>query len=95
MFALDTFDEGHGLWQTALALSIHLVPSLLVVAVLVVAWRWEWVGALLYAMLATAYTVRVLPAHISWALTIALPMLVIAALFLMNWLKRSDLRLTH
>lgn len=95
MFALDALGEGHGFWQTVLALSIHLVPPLLIVAVLLVAWRWEWVGALLYAMLATAYAVRVLPAHISWALTIALPMLIIAALFLINWRKRSELRFTR
>ena len=91
LFALDVFNETHGFGQTALALLIHLVPTAIVVAVLIVAWRWEWIGAVLYAAAAAFYASRVLPKHPSWALTIALPLLAIAALFLVNWLKRSEL----
>lgn len=54
LFALDVFEESAGFWRTILALLIHLVPVYLVVIALVVAWRWEWVGAALFAALALA-----------------------------------------
>ncbi|MGA3262760.1 MAG: hypothetical protein ABSC47_01795 [Terracidiphilus sp.] len=95
MFSLDVFNEAHGFGQTALALLMHLIPTAIVVAVLIAAWRWEWVGAVLFAALAALYAASVLPKHPDWVLTISAPLLVIAALFLVNWLKRSELRNTH
>ena len=48
LFALDVFSESHGLWQTLLALAIHLIPTAFVIVVIVIAWQWEWIGALLF-----------------------------------------------
>jgi hypothetical protein len=95
LFALDVFNETHGFGQTALALLIHLVPTAIVVAVLIVAWRWEWIGAALFTAAAAFYAKSVLPKHPGWALTIAMPLLVIAVLFLVSWLRRSELRTAH
>lgn len=95
LFALDVFGESHSAWQTAIAFLIHLVPAALVLLILLLAWRWEWIGALLYAAAAVCYAVKVLPAHLTWAMTIDLPMLVIAALFFVDWIKRKELRVTH
>jgi len=58
MFALDVFGEGHGFWKTLLALLIHLVPVYIVLAVLAMAWRWEWIGAVGFAGLAMWYAQR-------------------------------------
>jgi len=92
MFALDVFGEGYGFWKTLLALFIHLVPVYMVLAVLVIAWRWEWVGALGFAGLAIWYAKWAWPRHPIWILGIGGPLLVIAALFLVNWLKHDELR---
>ena len=98
LFALDVFGEGYGFWQTLLALVIHLIPTWILIALLILAWRWEWIGAVSYAAAAILYIATVLsrplPAAVklNWALTIAGPALIIAALFLFNWLKRGSLR---
>ena len=100
LFALDVFDGHLGFWQTALALTMHLIPSFVLIAALVLAWRWEWIGAalygaagLLYAAWAVFMSRPVPPAmRLIWILTIAGPAFVIAGLFLANWLKRGDLR---
>ena len=99
LFALDVFDEGLGVWKTLLALVIHLVPVFALILVLIVAWRWEWVGALLYGAAGAWYIAMTvgnpsLPAAIKliWCLTIAGPALLIAVLFLFNWLYRAQLR---
>jgi hypothetical protein len=98
LFALDVFGEGYGFWKTLLALTMHLIPNFVLIAVLVLAWRWEWIGAALYAAAGTLYVIMVVlrplpPAiKLSWILTIAGPAFVVAALFLVNWLKRGELR---
>jgi lysylphosphatidylglycerol synthetase-like protein (DUF2156 family) len=98
LFALDVFNEVHGFWRTVLALSIHLIPAMVIVVVLIVAWRWEWIGTGLFALLAVYYAVTMLSRNINnWSavLGISLPLLLIAAMFLVAWLKRSDARLAH
>lgn len=97
IFALDVFSEEHGLWQILIALSIHLIPSFVLIGVLVLAWRWEWIGAILYAAAGVLYIAWVLPRPIPptlkiiWVLMIAAPAFLIAALFLANWLRHEEL----
>ena len=38
--------------ETLVALGMHLIPTLLVVITLVAAWRWTWVGAVVFFGLA-------------------------------------------
>ncbi len=49
MFALDAFAPGLTIWQQLGAFVIHLIPSFVLLALLVVAWKWELVGGLLLA----------------------------------------------
>jgi cytosine/uracil/thiamine/allantoin permease len=90
MFATDVFNEGYSFWNTVLAFAIHLVPAAIVVVVLVLAWRWEWIGAVLFAAVGTLYMLNVLR-HLNWILMISGPLVLIAALFLVSWLKRAEL----
>ena len=83
LFALDVFSEQSGFWNTTLALMMHLIPSALVVAALVLAWRWEWIGAVLFAFLGVSYTLTARD-HPDWILLISGPLFLIALLFLMN-----------
>jgi hypothetical protein len=100
LFALDAFDGHLGFWQTALALTMHLIPSFVLIAALVLAWRWEWIGAALYGAAGLLYVWWVVslsrpvpPAmRLIWILMIAGPAFAIAGLFLANWLKRGDQR---
>jgi hypothetical protein len=55
MFALDAVQADRGFWVSLAALLIHLVPTVLVLLTLMVAWRWEWLGALLFAALGGLY----------------------------------------
>jgi hypothetical protein len=98
IFALDVFNEAHGVWRITLALAIHLIPSALVVAALIVAWRWELAGAMLFAFLTALFVWSKSPTHFmhwSMVLGIPLPLLVIAGLFLADWIERPKPRLSH
>lgn len=95
MFALDVFQEPEGLWRTALAFAIHLVPAGAVVAMLAVAWHWEWMGTVLFALAAGFYAHEVLPRHPDWAAFLCTPLLAIAGLFLADWFAERGRRVAH
>ena len=93
LFALDVFSEGYGFWETIVALLLHLVPTFIVVIALVIAWRWEWIGAILFIALALFYLVWTW-GRFPWItyLTISGPLFLVGALFLINWVYRAELR---
>jgi len=97
LFALDVFSEGHGFWKTILALAIHLIPAFVLIGGLILAWRWEWIGAVLFAAAGGLYIGLVLRLHLSvaiklnWILTIAGPAFIVSATFLANWWKRGEM----
>jgi len=97
MFALDVFDGRHGFLETMQALAIHLIPPLALTAALILAWRWEWIGAALFGGSGLFYVNEVL--HASWPaatqmtsiLVISGPALLVATLFLVSWFHRGEL----
>jgi hypothetical protein len=91
LFALDVFGAGKGFWKTLVALAVHLIPTFIVLIVLTIAWRWEWVGAACFGGLGMWYAIGHWRLHPDWVVAIAGPILVIAALFLGNWLKHAEL----
>ena len=90
VFALDVFGQGYGFWETIVALAMHLIPTAIILALLVVAWRWEWVGALLFPMLGVLYIVSS-QGRLHWSvyLVMAGPLFLVGGLFLCDWLLRS------
>jgi len=93
IFALDVFDTPGGFWQKSLALAMHLIPTAVVLAALAVAWRYEWIGAILFPLLAILHLVTAWGRlHWSAYVVIEAPLLLLGALFLVNWLNRATLR---
>ena len=93
LFALDVFGEGHGFWGTLVALFMHLIPNMVVLVVLVLAWRWEWIGAVLFAGLGIFYIVWAWGKfHISAYLVISGPLFLVAVLFWVGWMYRNQIR---
>ena len=93
LFALDVFSEETGFWEELLALLIHLVPVYMVVFVLVVAWKREWIGAILFPALAVLYVV-LSGGRQHWSAYAAISgsLIVIGVLFLLNWKYRVQLK---
>ena len=92
LFALDVFTEETGFWEEMLALLIHLVPVYMVVIALVVAWKWEWVGAILFIALAIFYVV-LSGGRQHWSAYAAIcgSLIMIGVLFLLNWKYKAQL----
>lgn len=90
LFALDVFGEGYGFWETLVALMMHMIPTLLVVVGLILAWRWAWTGTVWFTALGVWYLLMT-RGDWAWAtfLLIPGPLFLIAVLFLIAWLYRD------
>ena len=93
LFALDVFGEGYDFWETIVALVMHLIPTGIILISLAIAWRWEWIGAILFVALGVGYVITAW-GRFEWTtyLLIAGPLFLVGALFLVNWLYRAELR---
>jgi hypothetical protein len=93
LFALDVFDADYGLGETLIALIMHLVPTFVLLLAVIIGWRWEWIGGLLFQGFSIFYVV------IAWGqfpfvnyLAISGPLFLVGSLFLLNWRYRDELR---
>lgn len=88
LFALDAFNEGSFIAALP-AFAIHLIPSLLVLAVVAVAWKFEWIGAIIFLGLAFLYAM-VVRGRLDWIVTISGPLALVGVLFLVSWGRHAD-----
>jgi hypothetical protein len=54
MFSLDIFDGHYGFWGTILGLFMHNLPSLFLTAILIISWKYELAGAIMFGALGVA-----------------------------------------
>ena len=81
IFSFDALEEGIVIWL------MNLIPSLLLVVVLLVAWKYELIGGMIYFLLALAFFVETVAVRGQewWAASIiAVPVCLIGALFIAN-----------
>ena len=57
LFALDVFSEGYGFLELLVALFMHLLPSLVLVAILILAWKRPKWGGIAFLVLGLIFTV--------------------------------------
>ena len=48
MFALDAFEPGLTLWQQLAAFFMHMIPSFVLLLILLLAWKREMLGGILF-----------------------------------------------
>ena len=92
LFALDVFSEGHGIGETLVALFMHLLPTFAIVIALLIAWRYEWVGGILFLFVAAGFVWLSGGRHLGVWLSMVLPSCVIAGLFFLGWHHREAVR---
>ncbi len=88
MFALDVFGASYTLAETLIALFMHLIPSMVLLLVIVLAWRRPWVGALAFfgfALWYLAISWDDLPAALSAVLLLSGIPALVGILYLLSW----------
>jgi hypothetical protein len=96
IYALDVFDEALGFWQTLAALGVHLIPTAAIVGLLLLAWRWEWIGSVAFLALAILYVFWGWGRFpLSVYVVMCTPLIVMSVPFYLNWKNRRTLHMKH
>lgn len=100
VFSLDVFDMDLGFWGTIGGLFMHNIPTLILLVILLISWKREIVGGLVFTLAGALYILMILvdmlkgPSEwlsLSYSLIIAGPALIIGILFLIGWSKKQGL----
>lgn len=93
IFALDVFNMPVDVWHIAFALLIHLIPTGIMLIGLWLLWRREWIGAVLFPLLAVFHAVTKW-GRLDWSAYAMIdgPLLLLGVLFWINWRNRATLR---
>ena len=51
LFALDAFEPGRSLGQQLAAFIMHLIPTAVLTLLLLIAWKWEMVGGIIFTII--------------------------------------------
>lgn len=93
IFALDVFGEHLPFWRLTVALFLHLVPTFVLLLVLWLAWKREWIGGIGYVALGVFY-IWDFGGRFPWYTyaLIAGPLFLVGMLFALNWTLRRKIR---
>ena len=99
LFSLDVIQPGLSTGQIVVGLIMHNIPVLVLLILLIIAWKYEIVGGIAFILAGLLYSgwtivsalTSDLPWYLclSWSLTIAGPAFFIGILFLINWFKKK------
>lgn len=103
VFSLDVFETGLSAGQIALGLFIHNIPVFILLAVLIISWKREIVGGIVFILAGLLYSGLSIFRYLfsgptewymlAWSATIAGPAFLIGILFIVGWVKKRRLKI--
>ncbi|HLN21722.1 MAG TPA: hypothetical protein VK213_11575 [Bacteroidales bacterium] len=90
LFSFDVFGQDASFWKTLIAFLVHNIPSFVLIIILVLSWKWSWIGGLSYIALGFIYILWM--AERSSSDFIAYSLFAIGILFLSDWFMRKQIR---
>jgi hypothetical protein len=56
LFALDAFEPELTIWQQIGAFLVHLIPSFILLVLLIVTWKWEFIGGIIFTLIGLGFS---------------------------------------
>jgi hypothetical protein len=99
LMSLDVFSPELSFWQTLGALFIHNIPTLILLIILLISWKYEIVGGISFILAGIAYIILLArnPFEwymLAWAAQISGVAFFIGILFLIGWSKKKKISFT-
>ncbi len=100
LMSLDVFDSGLSFWQTVVGLFMHNIPAFILLIALVISWKYEWVGGVIFILAGVVYIALLLISVLKsgfewyllfWAIQIAGLAFFIGILFMINWRRKKKM----
>ena len=106
MFAADSFAPELTFWQQIGGFMMHLIPSFILITLLIVAWKWEYIGGIIFIVIALGLSPFVFMLNYNMnhsvgmslgiIMAITFPFLVVGILFIIShFMKKKKLLKTH
>ncbi len=102
IFALDAFGEGMTLWQQIKAFLMHLIPSFVLLIILIVAWKFELVGGIIFTLIGVIFSPIIFIHNLNmndsvWIsfgiiITITFPFIVTGVLFIISHYQKKKVK---
>ena len=99
LFALDAFSPELSFWQQIGGFLMHLIPSFILLAILVLAWKKEFIGGILFMIIGLGLSPIVFSHNyrmnhsifmsLGIILTITIPFVIVGVLFIISHFKRK------
>ncbi len=94
LMSLDVFGNGLGFWQTVFALFIHNVPALILLVAVIISWKYEIVGGIIFILAGILYIILIIRIPfewyvLSWVIQISGFAFVIGVLFIFGWYNKK------
>jgi hypothetical protein len=101
LFAADAFEQGLSIWQQLKAFLIHLIPSFILLTFLIVAWKWELLGGIIFTIIGIGFSPFIFVKNYQmnnsiWMslgviLSITFPFIVVGILFIVSHFDKRKL----
>ena len=98
VFSLDAFQAGMPLKDQILAWLMHMIPSFVLIIILIIAWKWENIGGIIFLAIGLAFTPFIFiwnysMNHSVWIslgviLMITFPFILVGVLFMLSYYTR-------
>jgi cytochrome b561 len=106
LFALDSFRPNLTIWQQIGAFLIHLIPTFVLIALLIFAWKWEYIGGIIFVIIGLGLSPFIFKHNynmnhsvgmsIGIILMVTFPFVVVGILFIMSYfMKKKNLLKTN
>ena len=100
LFSLDSFSSERTFWQNTAAFLMHNIPSFILIALLIIAWKWEKAGGIILTIIGLAFSIFIFVFNFKrnhfpvmtcllQALVIAMPFVLAGILFILSHFRRK------
>lgn len=99
MFAIDAFGPEKTIWQQLADFTIHLIPSFALLVILFIAWKWEFIGGIIFILIGLGLSPFVfmlnydmnnsISMSLGIILVINIPFVVVGGLFILSHFKKK------
>ena len=96
MLSFDVITEDATMWEIILGLFMHNIPTLILLTALILAWKHEMIGTIMFTFAGLFYIGILmynqveLTTALEMAATLSGPAFLIAILFFINWYKKKN-----
>jgi len=99
IFALDAFDPELSIWKQIQDFAMHLIPSFILLLILLIAWKWEMVGGIIFLAIGLVFT-PIIYMHnfrmngsvwisLGVIMTITFPFILVGVLFILGYRNKK------